>query len=210
MALTAAGDGVSPGGGASTVMDTQRADPMRGRTVTLSPDPVDDPAAYQRQLLDLLGADDPAAVQAGTPERLRALVATAGDDLRTVPSPGEWSVIELVGHVVDAELVSSGRYRWILAHDTPAIPGYDQDLWAERLRHREANPESLLALFEALRRANLELWERTPVDERARYGVHAERGPESYELTFRLIAGHDRFHVAQAERTVAAIRGSRG
>lgn len=38
----------------------------------------------------------------------------------------------------------------------------------------------------------------------------AERGPESYELTFRLIAGHDRFHLAQAERTLATIRGARG
>ncbi len=172
-----------------------------------SPDPVSDPAAYQRQLLDLLGADDPALVQAATPARLRALVADAGADLRTPPASGEWSVIELVGHVLDGELVSSGRYRWILAHDTPAIPGYDQDLWAQRLRHREADPESLLALFEALRRANLELWKRTPVEDRARYGVHAERGPESYELTFRLIAGHDRFHLEQAERTLAAIRG---
>ena len=97
--------------------------------VTPSPDPVSDPAAYQRQLLDLLGADDPAVVQAATPERLRTLVTDAGEDLRSAPSPGEWSVIELIGHVVDAELVSSGRYRWILAHDTPAIPGYDQDLW---------------------------------------------------------------------------------
>ncbi len=173
-----------------------------------SPDPVSDPAAYQRQLLDLLGTDDPARVQAATPARLRALVADAVADLRTPPEPGEWSVIELIGHVVDAELVSSGRYRWILAHDTPAIPGYDQDLWADRLRDRDANPENLLALFEALRSANLELWDRTPVEERARYGVHAERGPESYELTFRLIAGHDRFHLAQAQRTLAAIRGT--
>jgi hypothetical protein len=35
--------------------------------------------------------------------------------------------------------------------------------------------------------------------------VHAERGPESYELTFRLIAGHDRFHLAQARRALAAV-----
>ena len=46
------------------------------------------------------------------------------------------------------------------------------------------------------------------MEDRARYGVHAERGPESYELTFRLIAGHDRFHLAQAGRTLAALRGS--
>jgi DinB superfamily len=176
--------------------------------VPQSPDPVGEPSAYQRQLLGLLGNDDPATVQAATPAALRALVGRAGDDLNVRPAEGEWSVLELVGHLTDSELVSAGRYRWILAHDRPAIPGYDQDLWADRLRHHEARIDNLLSLFEALRAANLELWERTPPDERARLGIHAERGPESYELTFRLIAGHDRFHLAQAERTLQAVRAA--
>jgi hypothetical protein len=36
--------------------------------------------------------------------------------------------------------------------------------------------------------------------------MHRERGPESYELTFVLIAGHDRFHLAQAGRALALVR----
>ncbi|HEY7590788.1 MAG TPA: DinB family protein, partial [Candidatus Limnocylindrales bacterium] len=108
-----------------------------------------------------------------------------------------------------AELVASGRYRWILAHDTPPIPGYDQDLWASRLRHREADPDELFAVFSTLRSANLALWRRTPMSERSRYGIHSERGPESYELTFRLIAGHDRFHMAQGRRTLEQVQAVR-
>lgn len=173
-----------------------------------SPDPVAEPHAYQAMRLGLLGVADPAAVQSGTLTELPALIDAAGDALRTQPAPGEWSVVELLGHITDAELVASGRYRWILAHDTPPIPGYDQDLWASRLNHRDADPAELLALHSALRTANLALWRRTPVEEHSRYGIHAERGPESYELTFRLIAGHDRFHVAQARRTLEQIRGA--
>ncbi len=169
-----------------------------------SPDPVDDPQAYQRLLLGLLGYDDPAAVQEGTQSELRGLLDEAGANLRTRPEPTEWSILEIVGHITDAELVSSGRYRWILAHDTPTIQSYDQDLWVDRL-HRDAEPESLLAVFGALRTENLALWRRTPTPERSRYGVHDERGPESYELTFRLLAGHDRFHLTQARRTLAQI-----
>ena len=56
----------------------------------------------------------------------------------------------------------------------------------------------MLAAFEALRAANLDLWRRTPVEQRSRFGLHRERGPESYELTFKLLAGHDRFHLDQA------------
>ena len=162
--------------------------------------------AYQQQLLALLGADDPAAVQRATPDALRDLIRDAGGDLRTRPADAEWSVLELIGHIADAELVCAGRYRWILAHDEPPLLGYDQDLWVEGLGHGSANPSDLLDLFESLRRADLALWERTPIDQRGRVGHHSERGPESYELTFRLIAGHDRFHLDQARRTLEQVR----
>jgi hypothetical protein len=170
-----------------------------------SPDPVADPAGYQRFILALLGDDDPAAVQRETPAALRGLVATAGDRVATRPKPAEWSVLECVGHVVDAEVVSAARYRWVIAHDRPALIGYDQDRWVERLRHGRDEPASLLALFEALRAANLDLWERSTEEERSRVGVHEERGEESYDLIFRLIAGHDRFHLAQARRAFDVV-----
>jgi hypothetical protein len=171
-----------------------------------SPDPVSDPRGYQQHLLSLLGDHDPAAVQSGTPNALRELVTEARAELRTRPADGEWSVIECIGHIADAEIVYAARYRWILAHDAPTLIGYDQDRWVARLRHTEAEPDELLATFEALRSANLALWRRTSGEERARIGRHAERGPESLDLSFRLIAGHDRFHLDQAWRTLAAVR----
>ena len=169
-------------------------------------DPVQSPEAYRRQLLDLLGDDDPAVVQAATVARLRELVGEAGDDLRTRPEPREWSVLECIGHLVDSELTTAARVRWIISEDQPDIVGYDQDLWVDRLRHRDDDPGDLFALFDALRTANLRLWSRRPVDDRERVGIHRERGPESYGLIARLAAGHDRFHIAQAERALAAVR----
>ena len=99
----------------------------------------------------------------------------------------------------------SGRYRWIVAHDEPPLIGYDQDLWVDRLHHGQDDPEALLETWEALRSANLALWARSTEQERARVGLHAERGPESYDLTVRLMAGHDRFHLDQARRALAAL-----
>jgi hypothetical protein len=167
-----------------------------------SPDPVSEAAEYQRFLLDQLGEDDPAVVQAETPGALRRLFDDAGDRIRARPAAGEWSVLEIAGHMLDGEVVSAARYRWILAHDAPRLVGYDQDLWVERLRHNETDPEELLAVFEALRTANIALWSASSEAERARVGLHEERGPESFELTFRLIAGHDRNHLAQARRAL--------
>jgi hypothetical protein len=172
-----------------------------------APDPIGEPNAYQQYLLGILGDDDPADVQEGTPAALRMLLAEAGDDAATRPEPGEWSVLGCVAHVADAELVMSGRYRFVLAHDEPPLIGYDQDLWVDRLHGENPDADELLALFEPLRRANVALWRRSSELERARVGMHAERGPESYDLTFRMIAGHDRFHLAQARRALDAARG---
>ena len=145
-------------------------------------------------------------MQAATPASLRALLADAGADLRSRPEPKEWSVYECIAHIADAELVVGGRYRWILAHDQPELVPYDQDLWIDRLHTGDEEPADLLATFEALRTANLDLWRRTPVEQRSRFGLHRERGPESYELTFKLLAGHDRFHLDQARRALEAVR----
>jgi hypothetical protein len=172
-----------------------------------SPDPIAEAAAYQRHLLDALGDDDPAAAQASTPGRIRDLVAAAGDQVTVRPEPAEWSVLECIDHVADAELVYSGRYRWILAHDRPELIGYDQDLWVDRLGGNEADLDTLLACFDGLRRANVAMWRAGGEAERARVGLHSERGPESYDLAFKMIGGHDRVHLAQADRALASVTG---
>jgi hypothetical protein len=171
-----------------------------------SPDPVAEAAAYVEHILGWLGGDDASDAQAEAASAWRSLVDDAGDRLAQRPEPDEWSVLECLGHAVDAEIVTTARYRWIIAHDEPPLIGYDQDLWVERLRHRDDDAEQLLLLFEALRASNLALWRKTTERERERVGVHSERGRESVDLLFRLIAGHDRFHQAQARRALDAVR----
>jgi hypothetical protein len=168
------------------------------------------PNDYQRTLLTRLGQADPAEVQAATPAALRALLAEAGADVRRRPAAGEWSVLECIAHICDAELVIAGRYRWILAHDQPDILPYDQDLWVNRF-HAGSNETAaeLLAWFEPLRQADIALWRATPPAERVRFGMHRERGPESYGLTFRLTAGHDLVHMDQARATLEQVRAGR-
>jgi hypothetical protein len=168
------------------------------------PDPIGDPQAYQDFLLAALDDDDPAAVQAGTPAALREVAGEAGVHLRTRPAPGEWSALEVMGHILDAEIVVSSRYRFIVAHDEPPLIGYDQDRWVQGLHHNDDDVTALLDHFEAMRLANLAMWRRSNPAERGRVGLHDERGPESYDLTFRLAAGHDRVHLVQVRDALRA------
>ena len=174
--------------------------------MTQDADPVSAPEAYRQSLLAALGDDDPAVAQRVTSAAIRAIAAEAGSLLRVRPAPGEWSALECVGHITESELVAGARERWIVSEDEPEIVGYDQALWVDRLGHNADDPELLIATFEALRAANLDLWARMPEANRVRIGRHNERGPESYDLTFRLAAGHDRVHLAQARRALDTVR----
>ena len=166
----------------------------------------DDVQAYRRSVLGALGADDPAEVISAEADAWRRLVAEAGSDVAVRPAEGEWSVLELLGHMADAELVMAMRYRLVLAQDEPPVAGYDQDAWVAAFHGSGDDADALLALLAALQRANLDLWLATPDAARQRIGVHSERGPESYDLMFRMQAGHSRVHRAQAERALAEVR----
>ena len=154
-----------------------------------SPDPIDEPQEYQRHLLGLLGDDDPAHVQAASLGEWHTMVGLAAANLHSAPADGEWSVFGCLAHAVDAEIVMSGRYRWIVAHDEPPLLGYDQDLWVQRLHAgRETEPVvDLLASFAALRQANVAMWRRSSDAERARVGLHGARSRE-----LRPFVPHDR------------------
>ncbi|HEX2088792.1 MAG TPA: DinB family protein [Actinomycetota bacterium] len=173
-------------------------------------DPVSAGKEYRDTLLGLLGDQDPTEVIQRVPDDAETLVHQAGEHLRTRPEPSEWSVIELLGHMVDAELMVAGRLRWILAHEEPPLMAYDQDLLVERLRHVDEDPNELLALWRALIRSHVRLWNRTSEGDRARVGIHAERGPESFDITYRMLAGHGLLHIAQMRRTLEQIGHSAG
>jgi hypothetical protein len=93
----------------------------------------------------------------------------------------------------------------ILAHDRPAITGFDQDLWAERLDYANADPNESLETFAVLRRDNLRLIDRATPADLERVGVHAERGEESAGYLIRLYAGHDLMHLVQIDRIRSAV-----
>ena len=115
-------------------------------------------AEYVRRLLELLGERDPFEVQEGMVAALRMEVAGLSHEELTRPeAPGKWSVLEVVRHLADTEIVYGYRMRLILAEDSPAIPGYDQDAWAQNLRYREADLEGSLRELEVLRAGNLAL-----------------------------------------------------
>ncbi len=162
--------------------------------------------AYTASILRALGSRDPLEVLAETPGLLRQAVAGLTPQQETTPElPGKWSVRQVVQHLADSELVGAFRFRMVIAHDTPELPGYDQDLWAERLGYQDIDLATALDEFTMLRQANLRLFRRATPDDLQRVMRHSERGDESLSHLIRLYAGHDLVHLAQLRRIRQAI-----
>lgn len=165
-----------------------------------------DAGTYVRNLLALLGDREPLENLERTLEELHAAVKGLDEAaLRRPEKPGKWSVLQVVQHLADSDLVWAYRVRRILADDRPAISGYDQDLWAERLRYADARLEDALEQFAAVRRANLRLLRALAPDQWSRVGIHAERGEESIAHLTKLYAAHDLVHLRQIARIRAAV-----
>ncbi|MDP9176076.1 MAG: DinB family protein [Gemmatimonadota bacterium] len=166
-----------------------------------------DTASYTASLLELLNGRDPLEAMREMPSKLAAAVKDSPPNSLGEPeAPGKWSIRQVVQHLSDSELVGSGRFRMVLAQERPALAAYDQDAWSERLHYSDSNVDEALAEFTSLRRANLRLFERTNEADRARVGVHSERGEESLALMMKLYAAHDLVHLRQIERIRAARR----
>lgn len=163
-------------------------------------------AGYSAAILGMLGSREPLAVLSDTHSQLaRAIDGLTPAQLRQPEAAGKWSIAQVLRHLADSEVVWGWRMRLILAHDRPAITGFDQDLWADRLHYADSVPAEALDAFRVLRRDNLRLLERATPDDMQRVGVHAERGEESMAHLYRLYAGHDLAHLKQIDRIRAAV-----
>jgi hypothetical protein len=160
---------------------------------------------YSARLLGLAAGDDPLSILASTPARVEALLGSrAVAELQRRPAPDKWSVAQIVSHLADSEIVFAYRIRMILSSSGTAIQAYDQDAWSRAQHAERSDPHASLALFRAIRESMIPLLSGLNDEELDRYGMHAERGKESVRHLLRLYAGHDRNHLAQIERIVAA------
>lgn len=150
---------------------------------------------------------------AAFPALLRKRLQTLDDAvLRFRPQPDAWSIIEIVGHIVEVNALWVGRIRHILAAEYPMFPPYNPDAAVRNRDYQHKQVDGLLTAF-AEQRADLvafaHLLQPTQL---ARTGEHAVRGTVSVADALAILAAHDQSHDAQiyanieawAQRTAAA------
>jgi hypothetical protein len=132
-----------------------------------------------------------------------ALLKITPEELDAKPAAGKWSARQIVHHLADSEMSAAIRFRLLLAEDRPAIKGYDQDRFADRLHYERAH-EASLELFRAARASTAELMACLSEADWLREGTHSEVGRFGLDTWLRIYAPHAHRHADQ----IRVARGS--
>jgi DinB family protein len=125
-----------------------------------------------------------------------AVAGVSDEELDAHPAPGKWSAREIVHHLADSEMTSAIRLRLLIATDTPAISGYDQEEFAKRLYY-DRPIASALDAFKAARLTSAEILDRLSETEWLREGTHTEHGRYSVQRWLEIYAAHAHEHARQ-------------
>lgn len=153
---------------------------------------------YKTRIAGYRSGQDPLQMQREMPKTLQTTISTIPQELLHLrPSPGKWSISEIVTHLADDELVGAYRIRLILGAPGTEIQAFDQQRWSETGKYSLRNVKESLQLFTVLRQANLALFALLDQEQWKLYGIHAERGRESIRDIAEYYAGHDINHLLQ-------------
>lgn len=134
-----------------------------------------------------------------TPARWLTLTENLSIDLLArTPAPNEWSALECLYHLLDAENIFPVRMRALLTGQP--IVAFDPD--AEGTRNTDQTPQQLAHKFASMRQASLEELERVAVQDLSRTAHHSELGTVTLGELLHEWAAHDLTHTIQAERAL--------
>lgn len=106
---------------------------------------------------------------------------------------GKWSLIEVIGHIIDTERIMAYRLLRIARGDKTSLHGYDDEAYVENARFSERKLEDLLDEFILVRKATLVLLKGLPKEVWQNIG-YANNGEFTVNSIAYIIAGHERHH----------------
>ena len=125
--------------------------------------------------------------------------------LRWHPAPGEWCVLSVLGHLIEAEERGfAGRVRTLLAETDPELRGWDPDAVARERQDCRRDLPALLAEWTRLREAGAALVESLRPEDLSRFGRHPQVGRLSIADLLGEWVHHDRNHQRQILANVQA------
>ena len=129
---------------------------------------------------------------------LARIVRTVSPDRLRAARFGEWTAVEVIGHVADSAEIFAERVRRCIEEDRPSLPSFDQDALAAERRNAERDPLELSRRVSAAHSAIVQrLMDKGA---RSRPGIHSEHGELDAGHFGAYQAQHARDHVDELAR----------
>ncbi|HNM35796.1 MAG TPA: DinB family protein [Anaerolineales bacterium] len=130
------------------------------------------------------------------PDEMKAAMGGLSDaQARFKPGPAEWSIKEVVSHLIDGERVFSYRLLRVSRKDKTPLPGFEQDDYVREAKADEIALADLIDEFTFLRRANLLAIKNMSASALAEVGT-ASGNPVSARALVYILVGHVEHHMA--------------
>lgn len=114
-----------------------------------------------------------------------------------------WSVVEVICHLRDAEERGLERTRAMRDADDPFLPAYDQDAWSRERNYAAGDLRAAFAAFLRLRAQHMAELAALPPAAWERTGRHEEQGRITISAHTLHLVSHDSIHAAQIARQLA-------
>ncbi|NML23911.1 DinB family protein [Pseudoflavitalea sp. G-6-1-2] len=114
-------------------------------------------------------------------------------------APGKWTLKELLQHIIDSERVFVYRSLHMARKDAAALPGFEENDWADASRGKERKWKDLIEEFFFLRKAN-ELFFVSLNEQQLLQTGTANNNTVSVAALALAIAGHLRHHIGVIEK----------
>lgn len=152
--------------------------------------------SYYQRYLDQLNPDHELleALRQGQ-KQVRGFFSRIPEDKLTYRyAEGKWSVLEVLQHLIDTERVFMYRCFRIARRDLTLLAGFDQDDYIDPSSANAKSIEKVLAEFNAVRNASINLLESLSDEDLAFVG-NANGSAVSARAAAFIIPGHDIWHM---------------
>ncbi|MBH5317608.1 DinB family protein [Paenibacillus sp. GSMTC-2017] len=138
----------------------------------------------------------------------QAIEGLTEEDLRWKGTPTQWSVTEVLAHLVDHSIIVSFRIKEILSGSEVRLPSFKQDEWVASQKSNEGKASELLHIFGALLHYNSLLFRRLELEDWAKTAINAKGDVVTLSDIIHAFISHVQTHLSQIARIKNGVIGS--
>ncbi len=154
-----------------------------------------DYAAYYRPYLEGLPSENILDyLEDQKDEIMRFMQSIPGDKWNHSYAPGKWTIKEVIGHMLDTEIVYGYRALCFARGEKQRLPGFDENEYVQAGRFAYMDIQQIIPVFLQARELNIVLFQSIPEADWNNVGIANGHKTKAGAIPF-LVAGHVRHHM---------------